>query len=244
MSWKIALVVALLCGLITAAVTAPVADKVTGKLGVSDREGGRGMAIAFIFIPLGFVGGLLLGLLGTKLAHAMEWGQFLKALGMGLGLSLAALGAIAGLFLLGVQRPPTLDGEVLDLEAEILVPRELGPQRPVDPRNPRVSLYAGPKDNQYVDVDRGRLDLKADTQTVAVRTRLNSVSGTRMLSLIIDDDRSYTLDMPLQPVPRAEDLQWTAAMPMRLSTITGNGYTFTPVMVRYRVVKAGLPEKD
>lgn len=244
MSWKIALVVALLCGLITAAVTAPVADKVTRKLGVSDREGGRGMAIAFFFIPLGFVGGVLLGLLGTKLAHAVEWGQLAKALGFGLAMSLGAVGAIAGLFLISVQRPPTLDGEVLDLEAEILVPRELQPQQPLDDRNPRVSLYAGPKDNQYVDVDRSRLGPDADTMTVAVRTRLNSVSGTRMLSIILDDERSYTLDMPLAPVPRAEDLQWTAAMPMRNSTITGNGYTYTEVKVRYRVVKAGPPQKD
>ena len=239
MSWIIALTVALLCGLITAAATAPVADKVTRKLKVSDREGGRGMAIAFIFIPLGFVGGAVLGVLGTKLAHAAAWGQFLHALGLGLGLSLGALVAIAGLFLLGVQRPPTLDGEVLDLEAEITVPKELRPQRPLDERNPRASLYAGPKDNRYMEVDRKRLNAGADALVVPVRSRLNSVAGSRMLTIILDDDRSYTLDMPLQPVPRAEDLQWTKPMPMRHSSITGNGYTYPDVLVRYRVVKAG-----
>jgi len=54
MSWKIALVVALLNAIITAVVTIPVADKVTKAHGVSDFEGGRGMAIAFILIPAGF----------------------------------------------------------------------------------------------------------------------------------------------------------------------------------------------
>ena len=53
MSWKIAIDVAIVTGLITAAITAPVSDQVTRKLGVSDFEGGRGMAVVFIFIPAG-----------------------------------------------------------------------------------------------------------------------------------------------------------------------------------------------
>ena len=65
MSWKIALLVALLNGVITAVVTAPVADRITKLHKVSDREGGRGMAVIFFFVPAGFIGGLLLGLLGT-----------------------------------------------------------------------------------------------------------------------------------------------------------------------------------
>jgi hypothetical protein len=79
MSWKIAIVVALLTGIITALVTIPVADQVTRMHGVSDREGARAMGIVFFLAPLALVGGLLLGLLGTKLAGAVEWVQFGRA---------------------------------------------------------------------------------------------------------------------------------------------------------------------
>lgn len=244
MSWKIALVVAIITALITAALTAPVADHVTRKLKVSNFEGGRGMAIAFIFIPAGFIGGFLLGLLGTKLVHAVEWAQFWKAAGLSLAMGLGSMGAIAGLFLLSVPKPPLIDGELLELEAEILVPEHLQPKDSLSDRNPRVSLYAGDKDNRYVEVDFKKLRTGEKTLLIPLRAGLNTVSHTRMLSLTIDDSASYTLDMPLQPAPRREDLEWTPPMPMRLSNITGNGYTFTDVMVRYRVVKTGKPEKD
>lgn len=244
MSWKIALLVAFITALVTAALTAPVADFVTRKLKVSDFEGARGMAIAFVFIPAAFIGGALFGLLGTKLAHAVEWSQFWKAAGISLGLSLCALTAIAGLFLLGVQRPLLMDGQVLELEAEIMVPKHLHPKDSLSDRNPRVSLYAGPKDNQYVPIDLTRLQTGMDTMIIPLRTGLRTASMTRMLTIIVDDTASYTLDMPLKPVPHKEDLDWTAPMPMRYSNITGNGYTFTEVMVRYRVAKVGRPSKD
>ncbi len=238
MSWKIAIVVAIITALITAVLTAPVSDHVTRKLKVSDFEGGRGMAIAFIFIPAGFIGGLLLGLLGTKLTHAVEWGQFWKAAGVSLAMSLGSLGAIAGLFLLSIQKPPTLGGHYMDLEAEIQLPKHLQPKDSLSDRNPRVSLYAGKKDNRYVELDLKRLRPGSDIMVIPLRTRLNTVSPMRMLSLVIDDSTSYTLDMPLQPAPGNDDLEWTKLMPMRKSTITGTGYTYTEVMVRYRVVKA------
>lgn len=64
MSWKIGITVALLNGIVTALVTAPVADALMGMHGVSDFEGERGMALVFLFIPAGFFGGALLGLVG------------------------------------------------------------------------------------------------------------------------------------------------------------------------------------
>ena len=244
MSWMIAIVVAIITALVTAVLTAPVSDHVTKKLGVSNFEGGRGMAIAFIFIPAGFIGGFLLGLLGTKLVHALEWAQFWKAAGLSLAMSLGALGAIAGMFLLSIAKPPLLDGELLELQAEILVPRDLQPKDTLSDRNPRVSLYATRDDNRYVEIDTKALRPGGDTLLIPLRTPLNTVSGQRMLSLTIDDRVGYTLDMPLQPAPRKEDLAWTEHLPMRLSQVTNTQYEYTRVLVRYRVVKKGKPAKD
>lgn len=113
MSWKLALAVALLTAVVTAIVTAPVADKLTRMHGVSDFEGGRGMAIAFILIPAGFIGGFLLGLLGTKLAHGTEWAHFWKAAGLSIILGQVALFGTAGLSALSIPRPPLIDGNGL-----------------------------------------------------------------------------------------------------------------------------------
>ena len=70
MFWKIALLVALLYGAVSAIMTAVVAEGVTRMDRVSDREGGRGMAVFFIFASYGLIGGFLFGLLGTSLLHA------------------------------------------------------------------------------------------------------------------------------------------------------------------------------
>ncbi len=236
MSWTIALLVALITALVTATLTAPVADHVTKKMKVSDREGGRGMAIAFLFIPAGFIGGLLLGLLAAKLTHAVEWTHFWKAEGLALAMSLGSVAVVAGLCLLSIDRPPMIEGRSLELEAEVFVPLAF---QPIDTTEKalRMSLYATTDDNRYVDIDRKRLENMDDQLVIPVRTPLRSIAPGRMLTLTVDDNVSYTLDMPLQALPRKEDLEWTGRMPMRLSKITGNGYTYTEVKVRYRVVK-------
>lgn len=238
MSWKIALTVALLTAVITALATAPVADHVTSKLRVSNMEGQRGMAIAFIFIPAGFLGGFLLGLLGTKLVHAVEWAQFWKAAGVSLAMSLGGLVAIAGLSLLGSPITPQFGGKPLELQAEILIPRPLQPKAPIGDGNPRASLYAGPSDNHRAEVDTGRIRTDGDTLVVPITASLNTACSPRMLSIIIDDSLSYTLDMPLQPSPQEGDFQWTAPLDMRLSVLNGKPPAPTGITARYRVAVA------
>src|SRR5690349_3083213 len=116
MSWKIAILVAVITGLLTAVVTAPVADHVTQKMKVSNMEGGRGYLVILLII-VALVGGALLGLLGTKLAHATAWPQFWRASGISLAMGLGAVGLIAGLCLMSIDRPPLMDGHLMELEA-------------------------------------------------------------------------------------------------------------------------------
>lgn len=108
MSWRIAFTVALLAAIITAVVTIPVADKVTRLHGVSDCEGGRGMAIVFVLIPAGFIGGFLFGLLGTRIAHATECAYFWKAVGPSILLGQLALFGIAAFSFVTMPRPLVL----------------------------------------------------------------------------------------------------------------------------------------
>lgn len=242
MSWKIALVVALLTGIITALVTAPVADKVTRMHGVSDFEGGRGMGIAFVLIPAGFIGGFLLGLLGTKLVHALEWSQFWKALGLSVLLGQAGLWGIAGLSLLSIPRPPLLDGEMLTLEVEVSVPLARLTPGAREPNGIRLSLYAGDKDNHYADIDRQRFREVNGMLVVTALAGVNSTPPFRTLSFHIEDHTWLAFDLNgLPPVPTASDLEWSELRPMRDASTAGREQTLSDVLLRYRVVKQGSP---
>ncbi len=241
MSWKIALLVGLLNAILTAAVTIPVSDKVTRAMGVSDREGGRGMAIAFIFIPAGFIGGFLLGLLGTKLAHATMWMHFWKALGFSVLLGQGALLGIGGLFLLSQPRPPLLDGHTIRLESEFRVPLAKLTPRSKEPDQIRVSLYAGPKDNQYAQVDRALFREEAGMLVVTAVSELNSRSPGRTLGFLIEEHTWLAFDLPLAAVPTAADTVWTTPVPMREARRSGVDAVTSDVLLRYRVVKGAPP---
>ncbi len=239
MSWKIALLVALLSGIITAVVTIPVADKVTELSGVSNFEGKRGYAIAFIFIPAGFIGGFLLGLLGTRLVHATEWAHFWKAAGLSIVLGQAALFSIAGLSRLSVPRPPKVDGQALVLEVEVHVPLARITARSKEPDQIRLSLYAGPNDNAYATIDRSLFREENGMLVVPARAGLNSRSSTRVLSFHIEEHTWLAFDLPLAATPGEADRTWTALMPLREARSAGSGAQTTDVLLRYRVMPEG-----
>ena len=239
MSWKIALTVALLTAVVTAIVTAPVADKMTKVHGMSDFEGGRGMAIAFLFIPAGLVGGFLLGLLGTKLVGAVEWSQFWKAAGLSIALGQVALWGISGLSLLGIPRPPLLDGQALALEVEVMVPNARITPRSQEPDQIRLSLYAGPKDNAYATIDRSRFREVDSMLIVHALAPLNSQAYGRTISFHIEEGTWLAFDLDEIPAkPTTKNFEWTAPKPLRDAKVAGQQSTPSDVLLRYRVVKA------
>lgn len=238
MSWKIAILVALLTGLITAVVTFPVAEYVSRANGVSDREGARSMGIFFFLVPAGFIGGFLLGLLGTKLVHAMEWAHFWKATGVSVLIAQVVLFGIAGLNLMGIPHPPLLDGQQLLLQVEVHVPMERMGSRAKKPDQMLMSLYAGPKDNQYATIDTSLNREENGNLLVTGFVDLNSSSSFRMLAFSIEGVLSLALDpLPIAAKPTTKDLEWTNLMPMREAELSGTDYTYTDVVVRMRVIK-------
>ncbi len=239
MSWKIALVVALLTAVITAVVTAPVADRLTKLHGVSDFEGARGMLIAFVLLPAGFIGGALLGLLGTKLVHATEWPQLWKALGLSVVLGQVVLFGIAGLSMLSIPRPPRIDGQRLALEVELHVPMQRITERSREPDQIRLSLYAGPKDNAYATIDRSRFQESQDTLIVMALADLNSRSMQHVISFHIEEHTWLAFDLNRLPqAPTERDREWSALEPLRDARNARADAAKSDVLLRYRVVDA------
>lgn len=238
MSWKIALLVALLTAIITAVVTVPVADRMTRFHGVSDFEGGRGMLIAFVLIPAGFIGGGLLGLLGTRLVHATEWVQLWKALGLSVLLGKVALFGIAGMSMLSVPRPPRMDGHRLALEVEVHVPMARITERSHEPDRIRLSLDAGPKDNAYATIDTSLFREEQGNLIVTALADLNSRSNVRVISFHLDEETWLAYDLNhLAAVPTPVDQQWSAMEPMRDAKDARSAAAMSDVLLRYRVVK-------
>lgn len=239
MSWKIALLVALISGIVTAVVTAPVADKVSGKMGVSDFEGKRGFAVVFLFIPAGFIGGALLGLLGTKLVHAVEWAHFWKAAGLSVLLGQVGLFSIAGLCLMGIPRPPVIGGKELTLEVEVHVPLARITPRSRERDQIRMSLYAGRDDNNYLIVDTSTFTEEGGKLIVPASGSLNSRAMGRTLSFHIEEHTWLAFDLNALPAsPTEQDTAWSALQPMREAKSNAGKFTTTDVELRYRVVKA------
>jgi hypothetical protein len=237
MSWKIAILVALLAGVITAVVTAPVADKVSRMLHVSDFEGGRGMLIAFLLVPAGFLGGFGLGLLGTRLVNAVEWVQFWKAAGVSIGLGQVALFGIAGLCLLGMPRPPLIDGHALALRFEVYVPLALIPDSAQAQDQIRLSLYASDNDNGFATIDRSLFREEDGQLVVTADATLNSKSTMRLVSFYIQDTTWLAADVDLPASPGKENLVWSKWKPMRDANTSGSNSVFSEVQIRYRVVE-------
>jgi hypothetical protein len=234
MSWKIALTVALVSGLVTAVVTAPVAYKLTSLHGVSEFEGKRSVYVFFFFVPLAFIGGFLLGLLGTKLTGAVEWAQFGKAATLSVGLGLGTLAAIAGLSYLSVPRAPLQAGKALALEVEVLVPSELLTPNYREPNVIRMGLYAGDNDNRVVTVDTNDFREEPGLLVVPALAPLYSHAPMRSLSFHLAETW-LAFDLPLPPKPTA-DSTWSTLAPMRDATTAGANSVWSEVKVRYRVM--------
>lgn len=242
MSWRIALVVAVITAVVTAIIATLVSDKVTRMHGVSDFEGGRGMLIAFVLIPAGFIGGFLVGLLGTKLVHATEWGQFWKAAGLSILMAQLALLLIAGLSLLSVPRPPLINGRELSLKIEVHVPKARVPADAMEPNAIRLSVYAGPKDNHYAEIDRGRFREEDDRLIVTAIAPLFSRSPGRVASFHILDDTWLAADIDLPARPSEADTSWCDLKAMRDARTAGASAIMSDVLIRYRVIMDPAPQ--
>lgn len=237
MSWKIAMVVALVTGLVTAAVAIPLSDKVTGMQSVSDFEGKRGYLIAFVLIPAAFVAGALLGLVGTKLVGATAWPQFWKAAGVSVAMGQVAIFGVAGLSLLAVPRAPTAAGEELAIEVEVHVPLARVTERTRELHHIRLGLNAGPKDNRSVTVDPALYREEGTDLIVPAVAPLYSKSYRRAFNFHLGEDLWLAYDLEgLAATPEGDDFEWSALAPLRDARVAG-GPADSDVRLRWRVVR-------
>jgi MFS family permease len=174
---------------------------------VSDFEGGRGMLIFFALAPLGFIVGLIIGLIAAVLNRGTGFGGFAKAQGMALGITISLAAIVSGILYLAADHPPTLDGKSLALEFELKIPPTL--KLPAQPsvQTLHASLYANDRDNRYALLDYNKIATRGGFVFVPGKTSLLSQTLNRDLLVSIESEggASQFIKLKLRAKPAKEE---------------------------------------
>lgn len=227
--------IALLTAIFGAVLAAVCGDFVTGAFRVSDFEGGRGMLIAFVLIPAGFILGGILGFIVARSVPGTGVGGFAKAQGIAWGASLAIALVVSGLLYWRAPRTPQLDGQDLGLELEVRFPE--GRTLPDTSFTVLFTTRGFGDDRANAELDLGRASQSEGRVVIPGTASLNNQSSERFLVVNDTDGKHYWFDLPLRSHPSSKDLEWTAWWPAPGQSATrdvnGNG----GFQVRYRVRK-------
>jgi MFS family permease len=99
------LAIALLTAIAGTVVSIVASFYLTELYRVSDFEGGRGMLIFFALAPLGFIVGLIIGLVVALLSHGTGFSRFATAPGIALGITISLAALVSGVLYLAADHP-------------------------------------------------------------------------------------------------------------------------------------------
>ena len=194
------------------------------------------MLIAFVYLPLGFVVGLVVG---VRVARVGEVAAGIRRLGVALGLMVAIVGVGVGLAWLTADHPPTLEGHGLELAFEVRLPPGYPVRDSLREHDLRVGVVVSSSDRAFSQLDFDRVRTDGAFRVVPGRAGLRS-RGFRTMSLVHrSDDRdageTQFLDLPLAPSPGRGDLEWSGWLPFRTRSDGQPIPAAERAEVRYRV---------
>jgi len=177
---------------------------------VSDFEGGRGMLIFFALAPLGFIVGLVIGLIVALLSRGTGFSGFAKAQGIAFGIIISLSAIVSGILYLAADHPPTLDGKSLVLEFELKIPPTLNLPAKPSVQTLHASLYANDRDNRYALLDYDKIATRDGFVFVFGKASLLSQTFNRDLLVSIESEAaSQFIKLKLRAKPTKEDEAWS-----------------------------------
>ncbi|MFN8651825.1 MAG: hypothetical protein U0133_08010 [Gemmatimonadales bacterium] len=129
MTWLLTALVALLTSVASGALAGIVASMAVDWYHIPSREGGSGFFVLG-FVVLGLIGGLIVGVVTSRIVAGRPEPGFLKALGMSLMALVSVVTVIGGAARLLADVSPTIDGKTLLLNVELRWPE--GAELPAD----------------------------------------------------------------------------------------------------------------
>jgi hypothetical protein len=161
-----ALFIALLTAFVGSVLAFFVGDYLTSLAHVPEMEGQRGMAIFFLYVPLGILADPVIGIVSSIVVRRRGAAGFLVAQGWSLLIVCGAAGLLAGVPYLLSDKPPTIDAKHLELQFELRSPAAFKiPDQP-DGYGIRVSLYTGNKQSRFAFIDWN--SIQKDTEHVMI----------------------------------------------------------------------------
>ena len=203
--------IALLSGLAGCVLGFFVGDYITRLYHVSDMEGERGYVVVFLCAPLGMVIGFFCGLIVGVRSTTQGLAGFAKAQGLGV-LATLIIGAITtGLFWLGADKPPKLNGKNLALDFELRIPPTVAFPAEPTASNVHASLYANDRDNRVAEINFAGIHRDGDTLMVPGTAALMSHSSNRSLLAHIEGESGSSQFLPLRlpSSPKPENEAWS-----------------------------------
>ena len=213
-----------------------LSNVVMGWYGVSDFEGGRGMAAAFLFGPLGGLLGLIGGIwLGLRLGGRQPAGKALKGAGIAL-LAIVAIAA-AGLAIQYYSVPQRLEYDQAGASLEFELRAPAGFAVP-DPGTIEVSLDTD-LNQQPASWRDPVLRREGDWQVLSGEVELYYRTSSRLLVVKFPDGRDRIFQPGLAAKPDPEQ-GWSAWRPVDFVGLPDQPQTVKPgpedpLELRYRV---------
>lgn len=242
MSWLNSIAVAILAAATGSIASGFVASLAVSWYKISGREGNSGYFVVFIALG-GLIGGLIIGLVTSRVIGAGANPGFLKAVGTSLAITagIVALGAVPARLLADVA--PTVDGEALMLIVEARWPATQIASPAATPGISYLELGSLTRARVQRISQRGPL-WKEDAHQVDGRwTATGAVPvfterGTRVVSIALNDSTRSAFTAKLPARPTRADFEWSEWSPR-----DGKGGPVRTDMVnfRFRVQKVSEP---
>ena len=213
-------------------------DYLTRLYHVSDMEGQRGMAVIFLFAPLGLIVGFLIGVIAALRTRWAGVVGFIKTQGLSILIVIAIAAAVSGLLWVGADKPPKIDGKEVVLEFELKIPPTIQIPAELNDYTIRASLYTDNKENRVASIDAESITKQVGYVIVSGTVALMSHSANRSLFASIGNEPggSQFIDLKTLPAaPRKENETWSDWTPATQRADLSSVPEPERIAVRYRV---------
>jgi MFS family permease len=213
-------------------------DYLTRLYHVSDMEGQRGMAVIFLFAPLGLVIGFAIGVIAALCTRWSGLVGFVKTQGLSILIVIAIAAAVSGLLWVGADKPPKIDGKEVVLEFELKIPPTIQIPAELNDYTIRGSLYVDNKENRVASIDVESITKQDGYVIVSGTVALMSHSANRSLFASIGNEpgASQFIDLKTLPAaPRKENETWSDWIPATQHADLSPVPEPERIAVRYRV---------
>jgi hypothetical protein len=169
------------------------------------------MTVLFLCVPLGILGGLVIGIISSVVIQRRGSAGFLIAQGWSLLIICGIAGLLAGVSYLLSDKPPKIDGKFLTLDFEVRVPPSIQLPAEMHDYTVSVSLYTDGTQTRVAQIDPRSIKKDSTGATFSGTVPILSHAASRQLfpSIANIEHGSQFIPLDLPAAPRKEDEAWS-----------------------------------